>query len=93
MAAALRYDRAWFCDIEEASMKIDRRIICGALLVAVLLTGCDTSNQPATATATPSNVMTSQPAAPPGAAYPAPAGYPAPGSPTVTAYPAPTRTP
>ena len=58
-------------------MKIDHRIICGALLVAALLAGCGTSatNTPATS-ATPPSVMTSQPVPAPGTAYPAPDGYP-----------------
>jgi len=69
-------------------------MICGALLVAVLLTGCDTSNQPTTSsTSMPLTVMTSQPAPLSGTAYPAADGYPAPASPAATAYPAPTSVP
>jgi hypothetical protein len=76
-------------------MKIDRRIIYGALLVAALLASCGTSNQLTTParSPTPLIVMTSPSMAPPGTAYPAPEGYPAPDSPTATAYPAPTGTP
>jgi len=92
MAALLRYDPARFSCSKEASMKIDRCIICGALLVAALLTGCGTSNQPATPP-TPPVIMTSQPATPLSPAYPAPTSYPAPDSPAATAYPAPTGTP
>jgi len=75
-------------------MKIEHRIICGMLLAAVWLAGCDTSTQPATPVpSTPSSIMTSSPAAPSGTADPAPTGYPAPDSPAATAYPAPTSTP
>jgi len=95
MPAPIGYDRARFDHNKEASMKIDRCIIYGALLAAALLAGCDTSNQstsPATS-ATPKSIMTSEPATPGGAGYPAPEGYPAPNSPAATAYPAPTSTP
>jgi len=76
-------------------MKINRGIICGALLFAALLAGCDTSTQ-ATPPPTPStsqSVMTSQPVPASGTPYPGPEGYPVPNSSAATAYPAPTGTP
>ena len=76
-------------------MKIDRRILWGALLLAALLAGCGTSAQPTSpsTSATSPSVMTSQSAPAPGTAYPAPEGYPVPNSPAETAYPAPTKAP
>jgi len=76
-------------------MRIERRIIYSALLLAALLAGCGTNAQPTPppARATPAGVMTSQPAPAPSTAYPAPTGYPAPNSPAETPYPAPTSTP
>jgi hypothetical protein len=69
-------------------MSCPRYILCGALLSAALLAGCDVNDRPATPTPVPS-VMTSQPAPSSATAYPAPESYPAP----ETAYPAPTSTP
>jgi hypothetical protein len=66
-------------------------LIYGALLVATLLAGCDSSTKSATLPSLPS-LMTSQPAESPGTGYPASTGYPAPGNPASTAYPAPTNT-
>ena len=76
-------------------MKIDRRILCGALLLAALLAGCGTNAPPTPppTSATSPSVMTSPSVPAPGTAYPAPEVYPALNSPTETAYPAPTSVP
>ena len=73
-------------------MTSPRYVLCGALLAAALLAGCDVSDRSQGPTAIPT-VMASQTLPAFATAYPAPESYPPPAPPAETAYPAPTGTP